>query len=587
MSSPNGENRSNQEKQNNESSNRPAEKQYSQSQYRYYTGGISGMPVSREGNSSSGGKKNHRRKIRWPVLISACVIGAALVVGLILVLRNLPKQCAPSGEIDVNQGTDAVQIMPVPTSGAEASETEKRNYVLHYADRYAENVYIDGINIGGMTRQEAEEAVAGIDYDANAKSDWKLELVYDNLRYEVEDDLLATSVDYDARSNALDYAFSIGKTDELSGKTVDDAYSELIYNSENGYSFETPVTIVSVALDAWLSGIANSIYVAPLNAYVSEFNPQNYSSPFKVVDDVPGQRLNVEAVKQDILRYAEEGRSGTYQLIPESVPADFTSADAWNSVKLRAKWTTQISTTSSDERNNNIVQAMRMVNGQILENGAVFSFNNLVKRTTLNGFLPAPAYVNREIATQVGGGVCQASSTIYMAALLSNLKIIERQPHSMAVSYTEFGKDATVNSEGRVIDLKFENDTGGTIYICAGVGEKNKRTVYCYIYGPAIEEGVYYDIETVEVETIIGAELEPEYRKDKEGLYVIYTDEEPYLAKEAVDGHVVEAYLLKYKYGEIVERTLISRDEFLPQKAVYYVGVEKPPVFPEDGGILP
>lgn len=589
MSLPNGENAKYRGNGTSDGSVPPAGKSYSQSTYRYYTGGISGVPVHKQSEAFSGAGSVKRRKIKWPVLISACVCLAALITGAVIVISTLVKN-GSGGAPNGHPGIIGSTAVPVQTQipGEDVSESVKRDFVKSYENRYAENVYIDGVDIGGLTRTEAERKLSTVNYDEDARADWKMELTYGDLHYEVQEEMYRTVVDYDARRQALDYAYSIGKCDEQTGKSLENAYNELVDNNTNGYSFHTPVTIVSVSLDEWLEEIADAVYVAPRNAYISEFNPQNYKSPFKVVDDVPGQRLNVEKVKQDILNYAASGKSGPYQIVPEVLRADISTEDAWKSVSLLSKWTTTISTTSSENRNNNIVLAMRNTNGKILNDGEVFSFNGLVDRKTVNGFLPAPAYVNGDIATQVGGGVCQASSTIYMAALLANLKIVERQPHSMAVSYTEFGKDATVNSEGRVIDLKFQNNTGGPVYICTGVGEKNKRTVYCYIYGPAMESGVSYDIETIEVETVIAAEqLEPVYKKDKERLYVTYTDEDPYLVKEAVDGHVVDAYLVKYKNGEEVERTRVSHDVFTAQPAVYYIGVEKPPVFPEDEGLIP
>ena len=109
-------------------------------------------------------------------------------------------------------------------------------------------------------------------------------------------------------------------------------------------------------------------------------------------------------------------------------------------------------------------------NGSILKPGETFSFNDVVgRRTQERGFYPAIEYVYGEKETGFGGGVCQASTTLYQAAVRSGLTIVERKQHSERVNYTQPGKDATVYlSEyrgGKKIDLKLRNDTDGPVYI--------------------------------------------------------------------------------------------------------------------------
>ncbi len=120
--------------------------------------------------------------------------------------------------------------------------------------------------------------------------------------------------------------------------------------------------------------------------------------------------------------------------------------------------------TSSANRVNNIVRTAELINGVILLPGEKFSFNDIVgRRTEERGFLMAGAYINGQLSEDIGGGVCQSSSTIYNAALLANLKIVNRQNHSMTVGYVPIGRDATVDYGN--IDFAFENDTGYPIRI--------------------------------------------------------------------------------------------------------------------------
>ena len=106
----------------------------------------------------------------------------------------------------------------------------------------------------------------------------------------------------------------------------------------------------------------------------------------------------------------------------------------------------------------NVKLSAAAINGVVLNSGDVFSYNQTVgKRTEARGYKPAPAYIKGETVDEVGGGICQTSSTLYLACLLSNLKITERYAHRFAPSYISWGMDATVSWGGP--DYKFTNDT--------------------------------------------------------------------------------------------------------------------------------
>ena len=118
-------------------------------------------------------------------------------------------------------------------------------------------------------------------------------------------------------------------------------------------------------------------------------------------------------------------------------------------------------------RRGNVKLAGECCNGLILNDGDVFDYNTVVgKRTTDRGFGAAPAYVNGETVETVGGGICQVSSTIYYAALLGNLEIVERYAHRYVVTYMPLGMDATVSWGGP--EFKFRNDTLYPIRLVTG-----------------------------------------------------------------------------------------------------------------------
>ena len=104
----------------------------------------------------------------------------------------------------------------------------------------------------------------------------------------------------------------------------------------------------------------------------------------------------------------------------------------------------------------NIRLAINKINQMTIENGDRFSFNNTVgKRSAENGFKEAPIIKEGKHDTGVGGGVCQVSSALYMAAKNAGLKITERHSHTKPVPYADKNNDATVVFG--VKDFGFEN----------------------------------------------------------------------------------------------------------------------------------
>ena len=106
----------------------------------------------------------------------------------------------------------------------------------------------------------------------------------------------------------------------------------------------------------------------------------------------------------------------------------------------------------------NVKLSAKLINGIVLNSGDTFSYNDSVgKRTEARGYKPAPANVKGETVDEVGGGICQTSSTLYLACLLSNMEITERYAHRYVPAYIDWGMDATVSWGGP--DYKFTNNT--------------------------------------------------------------------------------------------------------------------------------
>lgn len=126
-------------------------------------------------------------------------------------------------------------------------------------------------------------------------------------------------------------------------------------------------------------------------------------------------------------------------------------------------------------RATNVSVAASRINGVVVKPGESFSFSQtILPRTSANGYVTAPIYINKQHGMGIGGGVCQVSSTLYAAMLAAGLPATERHPHSLPVTYIPSGMDATI--AGNTLDLKFVNTFNYSIVINA-VADNGTLTV--------------------------------------------------------------------------------------------------------------
>lgn len=149
------------------------------------------------------------------------------------------------------------------------------------------------------------------------------------------------------------------------------------------------------------------------------------------------------------------------------------TADAISAETVIGSYTTYYETGVS--RAVNVELAAQRINGVVVEPGAGFSFSNtILDRTTANGYVEGPIFINGEKGTGIGGGVCQVSSTLYAAMINAELPATERHAHSLPVDYLPEGLDATI--AGNYMDLKFTNIFSQPLLIEASA-EGGKLTV--------------------------------------------------------------------------------------------------------------
>lgn len=310
-----------------------------------------------------------------------------------------------------------------------------------------------------------------------------------------------------------------------------------------------------VDIDAFLQKFESTAAEA---AYV-----RNADGTIGVTEEQIGVTLDKAGAKSVMEAHRQEGE--TYNLPAETVMPQFTKAqlEAALFADNLAEYSSSYSS-SGQNRAANVTLAASKINGVVLLPGEVFSFNNtLGERTIENGYKTAHAYAAGEVVDQVGGGICQVSSTLYNSVLLANLKIDERRSHQMTVAYVPLGRDATVNWGTQ--DFKFSNNTAYPVKITA-LASGGQLTVG--IVGTKPDKSISVKIETQTVST-----SEPPVETQDDPTMSIGTTK---TVKTGAKGYVVDAYRVVYSDGVEISREKLKRSNYNPTKTIKKVGTMQP-----------
>lgn len=362
------------------------------------------------------------------------------------------------------------------------SETEATTTVPE--TELQKEVLVDGVDITGMSREEAREAIL-------KNYPWAMTVTWQEETFEVAD---------------------------LMGGKVDALLTE-IYAGEpkEKYSLDTDGLEEAAAEEA--AKAAAKWDKAAKNGSISSYDKA--TDKFLFTGAEQGQALDQEKLAKDILDAVKKKNfDAELTAVMNTVEPEFSEETAKEKYKTIASFTTK--TTSNSKRNTNVKLSAEAINGTILQPGQEFSFNDTVgQRTEAKGYKGAAAYNNGEVVEEIGGGVCQTSSTLYNAVVKAGLKTTKRQSHTYEPSYVTPGTDATVSWNGP--DYKFVNNSSAAIGIRARYSD---QTVTVSIYGvPVLEEGVTHSLKSQKIKDLDppaptyeeDPTLEPGVEKQKSG----------------------------------------------------------------------
>ena len=428
-----------------------------------------------------------------------------------------------------------------PGLGAEAKEEA----VIH------QGVYLDEVDVSGKTIEEAGKALEDFTKTLGRET---LTLQIEENKVEVQ---LADLGLQCANPQIVEDALGLGRSGNIIKR-----FKEQKQLEKSSKVLELEWMVDAEATAQFVEEKCIEFDVAAENAGLVRENGE-----FTVVEGKAGVKLDVEGAKEAIAKFVEQDwqQESAAVVLPTEVAEARGTAEELAKVKDELGTFTTSYATSNSNRSQNVANGAALINGIVLYPGETFSTYQVVAPFTVaNGYAMAGSYANGRLVDSMGGGICQVSTTLYNAVLLAELEIVERDNHSMTVSYVDPAADAVI--AGTVKDFKFKNNTDTPIYI-EGITE-NKRVTFT-IYGeetrPANREVKYTSVTL--------STTEPGFRIVADPGQVIGI----FHTESAHRGVVAELYKHVYEDGVEVSKELVNKSKYKASPRTLTVGVAGDP----------
>lgn len=420
-------------------------------------------------------------------------------------------------------------------------------------------VFIDEVDVGGMTASEAKGAV-----DEFVKGLGKKGLairVGENTVYTTLGDL---GYSYQPHGY-IEQALSLGTSGNLIKR-----YKDLKDIEQGGIRYQLSYSLDDNKIKEIIETEVAKYNIEPVNASVSR-----KKGKMIYTDHIPGWKVDVEETK-NIVKNAVLSNWNRMDLVVEALMVEelpvYTRDVVEQCNTILGTFTTEYAD-SAEGRAANLANGARLINNTILYPGEVFSgYEYLTPFTVANGYYQAGAYSQGKVIDSIGGGACQVTTTLYNAALQAELEIVERQPHSMTISYVDLSRDAAI--AGTYKDLKFKNNTDTPILIQAYTQD---RRITFNIWGKENRDTKNRRVEFV---THVLSETPPppdviEEDPTKPTTYKKVT-------QSAHTGYKAELYKVVYENDVEISRTLINKSYYAPAPRYITVGTKEVEEIPEE-----
>ena len=508
-----------------------------------------GAPIP-ETEPQPGKKKKKRRVLSAVVSLLMCagtaaagVVAAPQLTGIRY--TSLPNYAFVNGE-----------VLTLDSAREEAHQ-ELIDTLAPWQDRFLPGVFIDGIDLTGKTLPEARAALEAM--HSGDHQTFSLKVTVGENTWQLDSGMVPLTRDTE---DMLTKAFALSRTLESAslreGSSLEARAEALAALDGQPVRYETTLTWDEEAIRGLCERMAAAACTDPVNAQVLSFDVA--SRTFAFSEDQPGSYVSGDEVFAAVKEKLDAGDYFASVDVPvEIIFAPVSRSELAACFGKISGCTTE--TTKDANRNTNIRLSAEAINGKMVAPGETFSFNQATgQRTAAKGYKEATAISGGQTNPEVGGGVCQTSSTLFNAVAMANLEIVSRSPHAWPSSYIDKGLDATVNWPG--LDFKFRNDTEWPVFIVAAYGN---RMVTVDIYGHSLGDGVKISLTSQVVQTLDAPS----------GVATEFDPTLPFGTKKTIvkkrKGYVVETYQIWSVNGMETERRLLCTSKYKPyQETVAY-----------------
>lgn len=313
-----------------------------------------------------------------------------------------------------------------------------------------QNIYIESVNVSGMKKAEAEQAV-----EKKTR-----EYQQQNITFQVEEGVVQVPLG--------ELGFAIKDAEQLVEKALDYGKNGSVwsrYFQVRKLDKEKKLFDVKYQIDAEKTKKVLEEKEQPLEKAAANASITRENGAFVITDEVEGKKIDAEAsikIIEEYLNKKWDKKAAALELVVVSDVPKITREQLEPIQDTLGTFTTYCG--SGGGRVQNIESGTAHINGAVVMPGEEYSANAAMEPyTTENGFTEAGSYENGKVVQSMGGGICQVSTTLYNAVILAELEVTQRQPHSMLVDYVKPSMDAAIAGDYK--DLKFKNNTETPIYI--------------------------------------------------------------------------------------------------------------------------
>ena len=445
-----------------------------------------------EKNMSS---NNSTKKVLTVLLLLILVILVVIIFSIIFSLMNANNKNIIQGvyinNIDVSNlsENEAMEILE------QKLNDNKKNYIIVKYNNYTRNIKLQDIN-GKFNIEDAVNNACNIGKDKDIiQNNYKIlsTMIFKNkieANFTYDEELLQkmiNEISLEIPGMAINSSYIIdGDNLIIKNGTEGLKIQESTFTKDLIKAFSSDTKEFEIKTEQCnrkeidIEKIYKEVYKKPINAYYTT-NPHEIHKEETGVDFA----ITLQEAKNILSENKEEYIIPLKKIQPQIKVSDL-DADAFPD--LLSTFTTKYGT-GDVNRNINIALAAKSINSVVLMPGETFSYNDLIGEcSTKTGYKAATIYMNGELSTGIGGGICQVSTTLYNTVLRANLEIVERRNHSLGVTYVPSGQDAMVSIGTQ--DFKFKNNREYPIKVVAYVGT---GSVTCQIYG--LKQDTEYEVK--------------------------------------------------------------------------------------------